>query len=96
MPIEWTIHKWAKSAGVDDAVAAALHRHAGGEGAIALEFLRGLDDRERIKSILFSDRKLEDAIVDAIADAVARLRNDCKESVAEMQVKGTEEPCMLL
>jgi len=96
MPIEWTLRKWAKTAGVDDAVAAALCRHAGKDDTTALAFLRSLDGRERIKSLLFSDGSLQDAIVDAVADAVALLRNDGQESVAAMQVERTEEPCMLL
>ena len=84
-PSKWTLQKWIKTAGVDDAVAEALLRHIG-EGQDALGFARSLEDPDRIRGLLFRDRWLEDAIVNSIATAIARLCNDGEELSAELQV----------
>ena len=95
-PAEWTLREWVSTTEVDDAVARELQRYAGSDGPDALEFLQGLSGRESIAQHVRKDAQLVDAIIDALAAGVSRLKEYTTDSAAALQDKFLQEGAGLL
>lgn len=82
----WTLQSWARGAGVHRVVAAAL-RQAGDDPEPAnLAFLRGMPDREALRTLLATPR-VTDALVSVVWDSIETLQTAGAATTDEIQSK---------